>query len=332
MELKYKEVVDDVTEEFMDKTCSSGSFKALLGAQFIGAFTDSLFKMIVSLYAIQLLTSSEAATRLISIIGILYILPFIIFSPVAGHIADRFSKRTVIIVMGLVKVVFSLLAAGALLTGNIWYLCGCLFLFMVDSALFSPAKYGILPELLNEQELSKGNGFIQLCTFVGVILGTAAGGVLFNIWHNSLFAVGLLMALLALVAFGISFLIRAQKVDQVSVHQGVYWGAWQALGGIRRDKGLFLTMIALAFFSFLGQVFQMNILIYGSHVLAIGGDKISILLVAVSLGIAAGSLLAGLASEGKVELGLVPLGVAGITVMSFLLGLDRKSTRLNSSH
>ncbi len=112
----------------MEKTCGSGSFKALLVAQFMGAITDSLLKVVVSLYAIQVLLSSEAATRAVSIVGVLYILPFVIFAPFAGYLADRFSKRTVIIVMGLVKIVFALLSTWALWTGNLWFLSGALFL------------------------------------------------------------------------------------------------------------------------------------------------------------------------------------------------------------
>ncbi|MBF0122170.1 MAG: MFS transporter [Candidatus Omnitrophica bacterium] len=306
-------------EKNIKGSCKTGSFKALLIAQFMGAITDSLLKVVVSLYAIQILLSSEAATRAVSIVGVLYILPFVIFSPFAGHLADRFSKRMVIIVMGLVKVAFALLASGALWTGNLWFLCGTLFLFMVDSALFSPAKFGILPEMLHEEELSKGNGYIQLVTFVGIILGTAMGGLLFKPFNDHLYFIGLLMTFLALIGFGVSFAIRSEH--QVSVKsQGFLSGTWKALVGIRHDTGLWLTMLALAFFNFLGATFQMNILIYGAHVLSVGQIQISILLVAVSLGIAAGSVLAGVASEGKVELGLVPLGAIGITIMSFLLG------------
>ena len=303
----------------MEKTCRSGAFKALFIAQFMGAITDSLLKVVVSLYAIQILLTSEAATRAVSIVGVLYILPFVVISPFAGYLADRFYKRTVIIIMGLVKIALALLASWALWTGNLWILCGTLFLFMVDSALFSPAKFGILPEMLNEEELSKGNGYIQLATFVGIILGTATGGLLFKVFNSQLYYIGLLMGLLALVGFGVSFAIRSERPEP-KMQQGFFSGTWQALTGIRKDTGLFLTMIALAFFNFLGATFQMNILIYGAHVLSVGQVQISILLVAVSLGIAAGSVLAGGASEGKVELGLVPLGAMGITGMSFLLG------------
>ncbi len=303
----------------MDKTCQSVSFKALLGAQFLGAVTDSLLKVVVSLYALQVLVSAGEAAAAVSIVGILYVLPFIILSPLAGYLSDRFNKRTIIILMGLVKIGLALLGAWALSTGDLWFLCGALLLFMIDSALFSPAKLGILPEMLDEEELSRGNGYFQLCTFSGIILGTAAGGLLFKILSGHLFSVGFVMAALALVGFGVSFLIRAEQPIN-TLPQGFFSGAGNAFSGILKDKGLFLTMIALAFFSFLGAVFQMNILVYGAHVLAVDQVHISILLVAVSLGIAAGSVWAGAASEKKVELGLVPLGALGMTLMSFLLG------------
>src|ERR1039458_9611065 len=152
----------------MKENCKSGSFKALLITQFIGAFVDNLLKVVISLYAIRILSSSQAASRYVSIVGVLFVLPFIIFSPVAGYLADRYLKRTVIIVMGAVKVILALLAAWSLSTGNLWYLCAVLFLFMVQSALFSPAKLGILPEMLKEEEVSKGNGYAQLWIFVGI--------------------------------------------------------------------------------------------------------------------------------------------------------------------
>ncbi len=304
----------------MENTCKSMSFKALLTTHFISAFVDNLLRAVISFYAISVLPSSEAATRYVSFVGVLYILPFVIFSPIAGYLADRFSKRTIIIVMGAVKTALALLAAWSLWVGHLWYLCIVLFLFMAQSAFFSPAKLGILPEMLKEEELSKGNGYAQLWTFTGLILGTAAGGMLYRIFYSHIYYIGLLMGLGALIGFCVSFFIQRQMEPAVFVPQPFLTGTLKALSGIHKDKGLFLTMMALSFFSFIGAVFQMNILIYGTRVLFATEIQISMLLLAVSLGIAGGSVLAGVASEGKVELGLVPLGAAGITFMSFLLG------------
>ena len=305
----------------MKENCKSGSFKALLTTQFIGAFVDNLLKVVIFIYAIRILSSSQDASRYVSIVGVLFVLPFIIFSPVAGYLADRYLKRTVIIVMGAVKVILAILATWSLSTGNLWYIGAVLFLFMVQSALFSPAKLGILPEMLKEEELSKGNGFMQSWTFVGIILGTASGGILYKIFHSHIYYIGGLMSVLALIGFGVSFLIHVQRGSVVLLNQKFLFGTWEALKGIHKDKGLFLTMLALAFFYFIGAVYQLNILIYGVHVLSVGEERVSFLLLAGSLGIAAGSVLAGFASEERIELGLVPLGAGGIMLMSFLLGV-----------
>jgi len=111
--------------------------------------------------------------------------------------------------------------------GNLLYLCAVLFLFMVQSALFSPAKLGILPEMLKEEELSKGNGFMQSWTFVGIILGTAAGGILYKIFHSHIYYIGGLMSVLALIGFGVSFFIHAQRGSVVLLNQKFLSGTWE---------------------------------------------------------------------------------------------------------
>ncbi len=306
----------------MERTCGSRSFKALATTQFVSAFSDNLFKVIVSFYAIQVLVGAGEVTRFVSIIGILFILPFVVFSPFGGYLADRFYKRNVIVVMFGVKVLLALLACWGLYQGNLWFLSAMLFLFESDSALFSPSRAGLLAELLNEEEISKGNGYMQMVTFVGIILGTALGGVLFNKFHSQLYIVGFFMTALMIIGFMVSNWIKLEKVEKEFTKKNIYEEFGLALKGIYKDQGLFLTMMALAFFNFIGTIFQMNILVYGPHVLHVGEIQISFLLLAVSFGIALGSILAGAASEGKVELGLVPLGALGISIMTLMLGLN----------
>ncbi len=305
----------------MERTCQTLSFKALGLTQFVGAFSDNLFKIIVSFCAIQVLLGAGEIARFVSIIGIVFILPFVIFSPLGGYLADRFYKRNVIVAMFALKMFMALLACWALFKGNLWFLTAILFLFEADSALFGPSRAGLLAEMLEESELSKGNGYMQMATFVGIILGTALGGLLFKIFHHQLYMVGFLMVALMIVGFGLSLLIKLEKTQRIFIKKDIYGEFVLALKGIYKDEGLFLAMLALAFFNFAGSIFQMNILVYGPHVLHVGEIQISLLMLAVSFGLALGSVLAGGASEGKVELGLVPLGALGICVMTFLLGI-----------
>ncbi|MCM8812933.1 MAG: MFS transporter [Candidatus Omnitrophica bacterium] len=304
----------------MNETCKSENFWAVLLVQMSGVFADSLFKIAASLYAVQVLAQPAAAARFMIVFGVLHVLPFIFFSPLAGYWADRYAKRAVIIRMSGVKAALTLAAAGSLVSGNLWIVAGVLFLFMSASALLSPAKIGLVPEIVSEDELSKANGYLQSASFSAMISGTALGGYLFTAGSANNFLIGAGMVVPVLFGFLISFFIKPSAGTAAARPEQEHLGWRAALRSIRGDAGLFLTMLALVFFSFLGTMFQMNILLYGRHVLAVGQVQSSFLLVAVFAGIGIGSILAGKASEGKVELGLVPLGAAGITALSFALG------------
>ncbi|MBF0384433.1 MAG: MFS transporter [Candidatus Omnitrophica bacterium] len=307
----------------MDKTCKSKPFKALMVSQFSSAFNDNCFKIIISLLAIKTLSSEESAAKFVSFIGFLFIAPFMIISPYAGILADRFSKRSIIIVMEGVKVFNMLLASFAFLSGNLWLLSGVLFLLVLESALFSPAKYGILPEILKEEELSRGNGFIQMWTFVAVISGIVLGGKCFDLLSGRLVFAGMIMLVVALAGFSASFLIKTDYAPEgkKSFNVNFVAEAMESFSEVKKDKGLFLTMLGLAYFSFLSAVFQMNILIYGSHVLSLPQSKNSLLLAFVLCGIAVGGVLAGKLSDKKVELGLVPVGALGMCYFCSVLGI-----------
>jgi acyl-[acyl-carrier-protein]-phospholipid O-acyltransferase/long-chain-fatty-acid--[acyl-carrier-protein] ligase len=302
---------------------SSLSFRALILAQFMGAFNDNAFKIIVSLFAIRVLSSPEAAAGFISLIGMLFIIPFIVFSPVAGYLADRFPKRSIIISMQALEVFNMIMGFFALASGMLWPLCLVLFSLMVQSAFLSPAKYGILPEMLDDKSLSAGNGRIQMWTYIAIIGGTAAGGKLSSVFADNIANSAWVMIGLSLIGFLASLFIGKTNtaINVRPIPKNIFSEAAGSLREIRADKGLFLSMCALAYFQFLGAVFQMNILLYGTHALGLAQMQTSLLLVAVSLGVAAGSGLAGRFSEGKVELGLVPLGAIGLSFFCFLLGL-----------
>lgn len=310
----------------MKVKCNSLSFRSLLLAQFMGAFNDNAFKIIVSLFAIKTLASPEAAARFVSFIGMLFIIPFVIFSPLAGFFADRFSKRSIIIVMQAAEVFNMVLGLFALATGTLWAVCVVLFLLMVQSAFLSPAKYGILPEMLADKDLSVGNGRIQMWTYIAIIAGTAAGGKLSDMFAGDIANAAWVMIGLSFTGLLASFFISKTQVatDTKTVSKNVFVDAFTALRKIRQDKGLFLCLCGLAYFQFVGAMFQMNILLYGTHVLGLEQMQTSMLLVAVSLGLAAGSGLAGRFSEGKVEMGLVPLGAIGLSLFCTLLGGSTK--------
>ncbi|HSV43232.1 MAG TPA: acyl-[ACP]--phospholipid O-acyltransferase [Candidatus Bathyarchaeia archaeon] len=304
------------------KTCRSASFKAFMATQFLGAFNDNAFKIIISLFALRVFSDPAVHAKFMSIISALFIVPFIVFSPYAGQLADRFPKRNIIVVMKAWEIVIMILGLFSFLSGQLFWMCAVLFLMTAQSAFFSPAKYGIMPEMLDEKELSKGNGFLNMFTFMAIILGTATAGQIMSRLGGNIFATSPFLIGIAVLGFVTSLLIRKTEVvlNQERFEANFAKNLKYYFSRIRQDQALFLALLGIGYFWFLGSVFQMNVLMYGHNVLGLSDARTSLLLVSISIGIGLGSFLAGKLSEGKIEFGIVPVGAIGISVFSLLLG------------
>ena len=156
----------------------------LLTAQFLGSFNDNFFKMVVSLFAVS--ATGETGGGALSLIGAIFILPFLLFSGYAGHVADVYSKRSVLIATKLLEVVTMAVGLVAFLSGQFSFLLVVLFLLALQATFFSPAKYSILPELVDARDLARANGLLEMCNFLAIILGTALGSILFAAWKERL--------------------------------------------------------------------------------------------------------------------------------------------------
>src|ERR1041385_5588554 len=171
------------------QTLKTPGLQPFLWTQFLGAFNDNLFKMVVSLVAVRAATAAEAGRNL-SIISALFILPFILFSGYAGQLADVYSKRTVLVVTKSLEIVATTLGLIAFVVGDLQITYVVLFLFALQATFFSPAKYGILPEMLPDRDLSRANGVLEMSTFVAIVAGTAIGSFMFDALHDSLWIIG----------------------------------------------------------------------------------------------------------------------------------------------
>src|SRR5436190_4076723 len=174
-----------------------------LWTQFLGAFNDNLFKIVVSMLAVHAATQSEAGGRL-SLVGMVFVLPFVLFSGYAGQLADVYSKRTVLIVTKSLEIAATGLGLVAFAIGRLELTYVVLFLFALQATFFSPAKYGILPEVLPDSELSRANGVLEMSTFAAIVAGTALGSVLFDAWKDRLWLIGVIVVAIALVGTALS--------------------------------------------------------------------------------------------------------------------------------
>jgi len=299
----------------------SFGFQSYLCTQFLGAFNDNLIKLIVIFTALEVFPSE--GSRHASLASLLFLLPFLLFSGWAGLLADRHSKRSVMVSMKVLEVAVMGLAFFFLAGRNLPGLYLVLFLMGIHSTFFGPSKYGILPEILPDKELSRANGFLEMTTFMAIVLGTSLGGFLFARWHDQPHLLGGVLLGIALVG-----LVASRGIPRVPAAKGPlapslnpFKGLWPAYKDLRSRKPLFLTVLGLSYFWFLGALIQLAVVLLGKETLALSEDHTALLGTALALGVGAGSLLAGRLSGEKVELGLVPLGSGGMGVVAVLLGL-----------
>ena len=316
------------THSYRD-TLKHRGLQPFLWTQFLGAFNDNLFKIVVSMLAVHLVAAGRAGREL-SIVSAVFVLPFLLFSGYAGQLADVYSKRTVLVVSKSLEIVAATLGLAAFFFGHLQLTYAVLFLIALQATFFSPAKYGILPEVLPDRDLSRANGVLEMSTFVAIVLGTAVGGYLFEKSHDHLWVIGVLVV--GVAVFGTILSFRIPHVPPAAAGQRIDrnpWGEiWTGLVTLRRDRVLWLTVIGISYFWFLGALLQLVLILFGSEVMALSETWVGVLTTFAAIGIGIGSLAAGRLSGDKVELGLAPIGAIGMGVFAIALARSGHSFAL----
>jgi acyl-[acyl-carrier-protein]-phospholipid O-acyltransferase / long-chain-fatty-acid--[acyl-carrier-protein] ligase len=309
---------------------------ALLCSQFFGAFNDNAWKIMVFTLATRPLlgqSSSEfelSSQTIATLSMLIFLVPMMFFSIPAGLLADRFSKRTVMIGTKILEVVIMGSAAFVLYISPLQLFLPFALLGMMglQSAFFSPAKYGILPEILPEQKLAKGNGLLEMWTMIAIIVGTGMGPILLAADHfgtkpHLTWVGAALLTILSLVGLIASFGIPKVKTHDTNSGSSLK-ALKEAFGSIRKDQVLIIAFLgSLIYWSVLSLLGQ-NVLVY-AKALALGLEKGEIWQgippAAFGLGISFGALIAARYSPNHVEIGLIPLGAVLFSISSLLLGL-----------
>lgn len=302
-------------------TLKQSGLQSFLWTQFLGALNDNLYKIVVTLLAADLAISAGGGSGYLPLVAAVFILPFVIFSGYAGHLADVFSKRNVLVVTKVFEILAMILAFFAFFTERIELMVGIVFLMGIQSTFFSPAKYGILPEMLPDRDLSRANGLLEMSTFLAIILGTWLGGEMLAAWNDRLGLIGLVLVGIAVA--GTITSLGILRVSPSGAEKPFQMNPWAQIGsGMKRlyaEKILWFTVLGISYFWFLGALIQLTIILLGTEVLALDYRWVARLGAFLAIGIGIGSLAAGRLSGDKVELGLVPLGSIGMGVFSFLL-------------
>lgn len=299
-----------------------GGFWALMITQFQGAFSDNALKQLVIFLVMAQHFPKEQLDKLVSDAGKYFALPFLLFSAFGGWMADRFSKKQVMMGVKLAEVGIMIFATLALVMGQLPLQLAAICLMGVHSAFFAASKYGSLPEIVPAPKLSWANGILEMLTFLAVILGTLAAGVLATLFRHQPAWSG--VVLIALAALGLLASMRITAVPAADPQKPLQWNflssLWKEFRFMRTDRDLWRANLGNTLFFFLAALIQMNLLLYADHVLQVEPLENSTLQASLAIGIGVGSLLAGRLSHDRIEYGLVPLGAFLLTAMCALAG------------
>ena len=299
-------------------------FAPFFWTQFSGAANDNLFKFaftVMVTYQLQVGWLPPALAGLV--IGALFILPFLLFSATSGQLADKYDKRRLINFVKWFEVGIMALAAWGFFSADIPILLACVFLMGLHSTLFGPVKFAYLPQHLNERELTGGNGMVEMGTFVAILLGNVAGGLLIAVPGIGAQAVGLACIALAIAGRVVSHYIPASPATDPSLK--INWNPFsETLRNLKLAHGnlvVFRSLLGISWMWFFGAVFLSQFPSFAKDVLHGDEQVASLLLVVFSIGIGTGSLLCEVLSRRHVEIGLVPLGAIGMSVFAIDLYL-----------
>lgn len=296
------------------------SVSFLNSTQFLGALNDNIYKLVLIFYLIQL-EGPQHANAILSVAGAIFVIPFLLFSSAAGILADRFSKSRMIILVKANEILVILLALAAFVFKVSWGSYAILFLLATQSALFGPPKYGIIPELVTKNHVSKANGLIVSFTYLAIILGTFLASFLTEITHNNYIVVGLFCLLVAIGGFFSSFGIKYTPAKGTKKTLNIFFirEIWRTLVACKKKKHLQIAISGSSYFLFIGGFTQLNIIPFAMTSMGLTEIAGGYLFLTTALGIATGAVFAGRASKRQIELGLSCVSGIVIGLLFFLL-------------
>lgn len=311
------------------------SFWGMSVTQFLGAFNDNVFKQLLLLMAtptVAMIAAAkdrgETAADYQAEAMIVFAAAFLLFSGFAGWLADRVSKRTLIIGAKMAEVVVMAFGMVGFYFFDLIGLPGMfaiLFLMGLQSTFFGPPKYGILPEIIHDRDLPQANGIFLMFTFVAIIFGTVLAGAAKEVANDGgqVWMVSAVCILIALVGTGTSFLVR--PVSPANPGAKLRWTDFfippEAIALVRRDRELLLALLVTSSFWLLGSIVQQAVNSLGKSQLGLDDVPTSILAAMLGVGIPIGCLIGGKLSAGRINPRVVVSGAIGIVISLGLMCL-----------
>lgn len=307
-----------------DRSLLAGSFLGLLATQFLGAANDNILRWLVIGIGKQFV-APENENFILAMGGALFVLPYVLLAAPAGYLADRYSKRRVIVLCKAVEIVIMILAVLAIKLGSIPLMFIVVAAMGAQSALFGPSKLGSIPEMLHESKISSANGVLELVTVIAVTLGMIGGNVLTEAmgvrgqerwWLSAIVLVGVASA-------GLVASLAIKRLAAANPQRTFPWDAvsqtWRDVKDLASDRAMLHVALGVMFFWSLAMLAQLNIDQFAFQGGATKQTQVVPLLLALVIGVGLGSVLAGVWSGGRVELGILPLGASGLAFSAVML-------------
>ncbi len=285
-------------------------FWALFGTQLLGAFNDNFFRTaFVTLVTYHLSIFSETTRSLfISAAFGLFMLPFFLFSPLAGQLCDRFDKSKIIRFVKGAEILIISLSAYGFIHKNPYFLLAALFCMGTHSAFFGPAKYGLLPEILSKDKLLIGNGYIEAGTFLAIMGGTLTGALMI---HSSIssFVLSLQLLSVAMVGFWMSWGIPAVPGQAPHLKIRFSWTAemMHLFHFTRKTPRVFKAIIAISWFWLVGALLLAQLPSFAKDILNVKESAFIFLLLLFTIGLGTGSILCAWVFKGEITTKSTPL-------------------------
>ncbi|MCR9941515.1 MFS transporter [Vibrio owensii] len=286
--------------------------------QCLGALNDNIYKNVLLLMVTysQIDSVPMSVDLFVNLAAGLFILPFFLFSAHAGAIADNMDKAKLIRRLKLIELVIMSCAATAIMTQSAILMLVLLFMTGTQSAYFGPVKYALLPQALKSDELVKGNAWVEIGTFLSILIGTLSAGLLLAIPNGMLIAscIVITLSLLGFLSSANIPSLPSKKSDKVKFEPVT--GLKKTLKLAQKQRGIWMSILAISWFWFMGATYLTQFPNFAREHLFADSTVVSLLLALFSVGIATGSWLCEKLSFNQVELGILPFGILGLTIFS----------------
>ncbi len=289
--------------------------------QLLGAFNDNIFKQSLILAILYKLSIDGDRAIWVNLCALLFILPFFLFSALAGQFGEKFNKDALIRAIKVGEIVIMAVGATGFLFNHLELMLLALFAMGTHSALFGPVKYSIMPQALHDDELVGGNGLVEMGTFLAILAGTIGAGIMMSSTHYAPI-VAVAIVGVAVVGYLASRSIprAAASTPQLRLNWNIFSESWATLRlGLGQTPAVSRSIVGNSWFWFVGAIYLTQIPAYAKEWLYGDETVVTLILTVFSVGIALGSMLCEKLSGRKVEIGLVPFGSFGLTVFGLLL-------------